>query len=414
MPKQPEANHNPVEQVVALHRPSFAGQTLVASAPATWPLIGEHTDPAGGIVVTYLGHLRTAVAMTPRLDDEIQVTAYTPDGAVRETWTAELAHNAPADSPGDSATVDDPAQRIAHLIESLLHRQLLSRETHGYDVSVASNIPLDAGLGEVAALDSAVALALTTDSEDAGSAPHAAKIAEACIANAGQLQPEQGRYRYISALRGHAHGAHVVDYADNSITPLSDVLDALDAAAVVVQVPREFTPQHEELARRYAFFRDAAKAFAAENLRLLPDASPRVLDWLKAVHKVKGTENEPSLEQAQEWLNFAEQETSRAQKVVHAIRSRRNNEVPPLLVASQDGLDEQFGICGTDTALAQLLVSRGALGARSVDAGNSAAVVAVVPVAKVDNFAADLHDDGLETVVLGAGEPGHVHEANED
>lgn len=410
MPSQPQANPTTDlhQQVVALHRPSIAGRVLVASAPGTWPLIGEHTDPAGGIVVTYLTSARTAVVLSPRLDDAIKVAAFNQDGVASGTWRAELSDGASGEPAASGA---DPATRIAYLIETLVHRQLISRETHGYDVTALSDIPPQACLGEVAAFDAAVALALTGDSEDSGSAPHAAKLAEACAACATGLPPEQARYRYISALRGHAPGAHVVDYADGSITPLSDVLAALNAGAVMVQVPREFTPKHEELARRYAFFRDAAKAFGAENLRLLPEATPRVLDWLKAVHKVNGSEATPSLEEAQAWLNFAEQETARARAVVHAIRSRRTADVPRLLFESQQSLDEQLGVCEADTTVVELLQSRGALGARSIDAGNSIAVVAIVPLQKLENFTADLSHDGFASEVLHSGQPGTVYPA---
>ena len=46
----------------------------VASAPATWNVIGEHVDYYGGVAVIGLVDLRAAVAVSPRTDDVIRVT----------------------------------------------------------------------------------------------------------------------------------------------------------------------------------------------------------------------------------------------------------------------------------------------------------------------------------------------------
>ena len=140
-----------------------------------------------------------------------------------------------------------------------------------------------------------------------------------------------------------------------------------------------------------------------ESLRHLPDAAPRVRDWLEAVHKVHGPSGVPSLQEATRWLEFFEAETRRAQSMVPLLRSRNVAELSDIVAASQRALNDDYSVSGTDSALAQLCRSRGAVTARSAHAGVSNGVIAVVETTHASNFAADLVDDGLEVIELRPG-----------
>lgn len=69
MPVWPHPEVNVVDHALQLHSRRIGCKSdliSAASAPATWSLIGDHTDHAGGVVLTSLSDLRTAVAISPR------------------------------------------------------------------------------------------------------------------------------------------------------------------------------------------------------------------------------------------------------------------------------------------------------------------------------------------------------------
>ena len=65
-------NNDLISNVVEYHT-TAAGRApeALATAPATWSLIGEHTDHAGGIVLLSLCQARVAAAISPRPDRTI-------------------------------------------------------------------------------------------------------------------------------------------------------------------------------------------------------------------------------------------------------------------------------------------------------------------------------------------------------
>ena len=309
------------------------------------------------------------------------------------------------------------------------------------NITVVSAITPNSGLGEYAAIDSALALALQSDAPDVDEAPLRARLAEVC-AQAGELFSSTVtlRARYSAALRGAGAGTgsnagsstgskagsgagaqvSVLDYADGSLTkavhPVSRELAAF--AVTVPQVistnddtshgdtnagnttPRDdsettaATGQSDEIRTRNRFVDSARQAFGAQSLRLLPDAPARVTQWLSAVHQVHGTDGVPELHESRTWLDFHAAETERAQRFAHAIRSQRARDIWPLLRDSQQALQDDYTL-DASMELAQLCQVRGAIGARAAAAGTSRAVIAYVDKKKAENFAHDLVADGL-------------------
>ena len=127
-----------------------------------------------------------------------------------------------------------------------------------------------------------------------------------------------------------------------------------------------------------------------------------MIEWLTAVHKVHGTDDTPSIGDAAAWLAFEERETERAQQMARVLRSRRTEDIWPLLAQSQSGLTGPYGLLGSE-AMVQLAMVRGALGARAASAGNVEAVIAGVEGRHAKNFARDMADDGLVVIRLGRG-----------
>lgn len=417
MPMWPTAETSAADRARAAHREEVgADPDRVAHAPATWLLIGEHVDHSGGVVLAALAEPEVAVALSPRNDDLLKVTVHrTTPGGVRHSddqvsmgVVAELAaarqsgvddRGRPGGPPAPEA---GPAVRLGGIVWTLIHRQLLSRDTGGLDVTVVTDIPDGMGLGDEAALDAAFVLALLGDAPDLDDAPVRTRLAEVCSQAAEMFSPAPPlRARHTVALRGSRDAVSVIDYADGSVTQAPHPQSAaLEFFAISVDGAR--TRRSGEIARRRSFMEDACHAFGTESLRLLPDAPQRVVEWLTAVHRVHGTEDTPSVGEAAAWLAFEEHETARAQQLARALRSRRMADVWPLLAQSQSGLTGPYGLPGSE-AMVQLCLMRGALGARAASAGNVEGVIAGVQGRHAENFARDLSEDGLVLVRLGRG-----------
>ncbi|WP_080793964.1 galactokinase family protein [Corynebacterium pacaense] len=402
---------------IAYHRELFNEEpTGTATAPATWSLIGEHTDHAGGIVVAALAQWTTSVSVAPASGDTVSV-AIVGEGGVdrREAEFAEILALAAAKQDEDPvrATPPPPAGpeiRLGGLVWTMVHRQLLSRDTRGVNITVISTIPQGCGLGEDAALETATALALYA--EDTREAPVRARLAEACTQAAIMFNPTAPlRARHTVALRGDRSRVSVVNYADCSVTQIAHPVSATSGLrALAVSAP--FTPgtaggnttEPQVLLQRRRFLDEAARAFSVESLRLLPDAPTRVADWLAAMHEVVSRPDLPTLTAARDWLGFWEDETLRAQRTVSALRSRRRSDIARLLGESQEDLGARYQLISTDGALAQLCLARGALSARSSSAGLSSAVIVLIDARSTENFSADLSADGLLVVPLDHGD----------
>lgn len=394
-----------------------AAPAHVASAPATWSLIGEHIDHFGGVTIMGLNDMRAAVAVGPRTDGTVRVHCQHADGTTSEESitmdqvSALAAEQQPTvDEEGQPIEPPAPqgglAARLGGIIHTMINRQLLTRDTAGADITVVTDIPATAGLGAAAAIDVATALALLGDADDPHDAPLRARLAEVCAQAVGTFAHYPAlRARHSAALRGTGDAITIIDYADGSVTQAPHVVNQ-EVAAFVLAVPGEFDSAEAvaDIRARERFVDKACVAFGAESLRLLPDAPQRVLEWLAAVHKVHGPENQPTIAQATAWLNFYAEETERAQAVARALRSRRGAELFPLLTQSQSALATVYGFDSAEK-LAELATARGALAARSAHAGTSTAVIAYVPHTKAHNFAADLAADGLLVVPIAAGTP---------
>ncbi|MDO5031320.1 galactokinase family protein [Corynebacterium sp.] len=419
MPARPAA-----ERARAAHLDAVGiAPTHVASAPATWSVIGEHIDHYGGVTIMGLASPRAAAAISPRTDGAIAVHLIDSTGQASEdsTTLAELSELAAAQSPGvdsEGQPILPPAPqgtiavRLGGIIHTLINRQMLSRETAGMDITVVNDIPDNAGLGALSAADVATALALLGEADDLNEAPMRARVADVCSQAVRTFAAHPPlRARHSAALRGAGETITIIDYADGSVTQAPHAVNK-ELAAFAVAVPGEFDASEAitDIRQRERFIDDACHAFGTESLRLLPDASPRVIDWLTAVHKVYGPENQPTIQDASAWLAFYGHETERAKDLARALRSRRGADLFPLLNQSHSALSTMYGFASADK-LVQLASLRGAVAARAAHAGTAHAMIAYVPAASAENFAADLSAEGLLIVPLDAGETASLDNA---
>lgn len=411
----------------------------VGHAPATYSLIGEHTDRFGGVVLMGLSHQRAAVAVSARDDQLIAVDATTPAGRLsgQVSWSAltevarasESPHpgapfGADAEQPGPRVRAgDSPADpgaelalEVSAVLWSMIHRQLASRELTGLSVTIASEVPEGVGLGSGAAVTTALAVGLAQlDPTFVDDPPTRTKIAEALSASS-QLSGQHAtlRARYFAALRGQAGKLAVIDYADNSVAMI-EVPSSANYQTVLAYPTRTYDAAAalHVLHRQDDLIARAEQSFSVPSLRQLPDAAVRVAQLVAAVHEVLGEDQAPGLKDTRAWLGFWDRETRRAQQAARALRTQNWAEFLDVLNESQADITASYGLpgAGRDAPAAGLAKQLAATGVRSVRcaaAGLTQAVLAVVssPILPAVGAAAGEHEQDYCTVALSPGYPG--------
>lgn len=365
------------EKVRALHTQRTGAQPAhVATAPATWVLIGENVDHFGGVTVVGLGDLRAAAAVSPREDDLITLHAESLHSPVA-TGEATLAQLA-------EGVIEDPLmRRVVGLVQTMITRQVLSRDTAGLDITVVSEIPVGAGLGALYAGDAAIALALAGGNAEVNDPPMRTRLAEVCSHAVGTYSSLAVlRARHTVALRGTPEQVTVVDYADGSVAPAPHPGKlGVRIFSIAKAWGQPYGEQKERIATWRGFIDDAVGNFGVASLRELPDNVDRVVEWVEA-RRDAGDETAPEPQTARRWVQFCETETLRSLAAAKALRSRRGNELFTLLNSPTEAHDLE-----TPDALVALALQRGATAARPAAAGTSQAVIAFVPVQEADEFA---------------------------
>ncbi|WKD59664.1 Galactokinase [Corynebacterium caspium DSM 44850] len=347
-----------------LHKPSIKNAPIFsAQAPASWMVIGEHCDHFGGVSVVQLLEQQVYVALSLRKDTKVHLKAHFPDGLLKDTATLEkistqLNEQQPrTDSEGQPISPPFPSGSLAHRLGGIAtvmaNRQLLRRDRTGFDITVTSDLPLSSGLGVLEAMDAACALALVQPHErDHEVPPLRLKLAESCVQAVNLISAHPApTARHHAILRSPNIVGTILDFADGSLTHLPHILPPRWQALSVV--PAAQTAQNyldsvaelgKEIRRRHRFLDRACQAFGVDSLRLLPDAPVRVTQWLEAVHQVYGPANIPSLAEASKWLDFWDAETSRAARVVNAVRGLQHHKAMELLAASATSATSNYGL----------------------------------------------------------------------
>lgn len=385
----------------------------IGSAPATWNLIGEHTDSFGGVVILGLGEARAWCAVSRRTDDIIAVDATTPSGRGRQetSWPRVEKQALAADHP----VTTQLAEKLGLVLWVMVHRQFVSRDVTGINVTAVSEVPDGMGLGEQDALEVALAMALAALSPGTpDDPPNRSRIADCCTQAARISSRAPGlRARRWAALRGQSDRLAVINYADGSLTPRPLPPEAtLTPLVVRAQAP---TPQVLSSYEDIFVYQDrlidsAAKAFNAQSLRHLPEASDRVTQWLAARQEVVGDKNLPEVPLARRWLTWWERETARATSVASGLRARHIDAAFELVNSSHRDLIDSFLAPGTAAGPPAVrtgaeALDAGAISARLASAGVTDACIACVPQPRVPRWASSLGDAGYRVTAVGNGEP---------
>ena len=324
------------------------------AAPGRVNLIGEHTDYNDGFVLPLAIDRSTTITVGRRSDRLLRV-ASTFEAGVHE---ASLDALEPADMQGWSAYVFGIAWALAEKGTDLAG-------SFGLDVFVESDVPVGAGLSSSAAIECAVAVALT----DLWSLD----VTRPFLASVGQLAENEavgaptGIMDQSASLLGRADSAVFLDCRSLD----AEVIDLGFARASLELLVIDTHVSHAHATGGYAARRASceagARALGVGSLRDLDDDDlPRAAEVLddETFRRVRHviTENQRVLD------------------TVRTLRLSGPAAIGPLLDASHISMRDDFEISVPELDLAvSTAVAAGAIGARMTGGGFGGAAIALVP-----------------------------------
>jgi galactokinase len=329
----------------------------VFSAPGRVNLIGEHTDHNEGHVLPFAIDRRCAVAVGRRDDDVVTVRSeQAPDDPVTAT-TSGLT-----DARGWSAY-------------ALGTVWALGATGHGWDLVVAGDVPLGAGLSSSAALESAVGLAVASLS----GAPQPDRWA---IAKAGRRAENEvvgapvGIMDQAASLLCREGAALLIDCRTLATDDVDLGLEAAGLTALVIDTRVRHDLADGGYAARRRDCETAAERLGVPALRDVTEDRLTRLDGasLRRARHVVGEE-------------------ARVREVVTSLRAGRPAEVGPVLTASHASLRDDYEVSTVELdAAVESACGAGALGARLIGGGFGGSVLALVGRADVDAVTAAVAD----------------------
>ncbi|PVZ09102.1 galactokinase [Actinomycetospora cinnamomea] len=334
----------------------------VFSAPGRVNLIGEHTDHNEGHVLPFAIDRRCRVAAGHRDDDVVTVrSAQAPDAPV--TTTLDALHRARGWS--------------AYALGTLWALREEGPAGAGWDLVVAGDVPLGAGLSSSAALECAVALAVAELSgADLDRPPFdrppfdRPPFDRAALARAGRRAENDvvgapvGIMDQAASLLCREGSALLLDCRTLEARDVALGLEDRGLVTLVVDT----RVRHDLADGGYADRRAACVAAAAAlGVPALRDATPEMLDVLdddlrrRARHVVT--------------------EQARVHRVVEHLRAGRPADVGPELTASHASLRDDFEVSVPALdAVVETACGHGALGARLIGGGFGGSVLVLAPV----------------------------------
>ncbi|MGM1063284.1 galactokinase [Saccharothrix sp. Mg75] len=317
----------------------------VFEAPGRINLIGEHTDYNDGFVLP-IALPQTARVIAARRDDGVLRVASKQAGGTTEVRVVDLVPGAVTGWAAYAAGVVWALRDAGHPIG-------------GFGLLVDGSVPLGAGLSSSAALESAVALAVTELSGVSLDRRELARIAQRAENEfVGVPCGVMDQSASLLAREGHALLLDTRSMRTEHI-PFDLFGHGLSLLVVDTKAPHRLV-DGEYAARRRDCHR-AAALLGVPALRDLRDADHDLPDTLaRRVRHVVG-------------------ENHRVLEVADLLRSDRVRDVGPLLTASHESLrdDYQVTVPELDTAV-DVLLAEGALGARMTGGGFGGCVIALV------------------------------------
>lgn len=331
-------------------------------SPGRVNLIGEHTDYNGGFVLPFAIDRRTLVALGARDDGMLRVASTFSDDVVEVPLSELAAAQAAHSLRGWAAYPLGVAWALGEFGADLA-------AVPGADILIDSTVPVGAGLSSSAAIESAVAIALTEVWQLGLSREVLAQVGQRAENDA--VGAPTGIMDQSASLLGHADSAVFLDCRslEAEVVPLG--FDAAGLAILVIDTG----VKHEHSTGGYGERRASCEAGAAtlgvDTLREITvdelDRAARLLDdvtYRRVRHVV--TENQRVLD------------------TVGLLRSEGPTAIGALLDASHRSLRDDFEVSVPELDLAvETALGSGALGARMTGGGFGGAAIALVPLESV-------------------------------
>ena len=379
------------QRAAELFRETFGEEPEgVWSAPGRVNLIGEHTDYNGGLCLPIALPHRTYAAVRHRDDGRLRMVSAQGEDLV-EASLDEVGPGAPEGWAAYVAGVPWALARAGH-------------EVTGFDVAVDGGVPLGAGLSSSAALECAVAAAVS-DCCGLGlldSPAGRAALADACVeAENTVAQAPTGGMDQSAAMLASAGHALLLDCRDSSTEQVPFDLDAHGLALLVVDTRAEHSLVDGQYAERRDSCEQAARELGVATLREVP--SDGLDDALASL----------SGDLLRRRARHVVTEIARVEAAREALRHDDFERLGELFLESHASMRDDFEISvpELDTAVTAA-TDAGALGARMTGGGFGGSAIALVrredteaAQAAVEKAFADHGFTAPECFVVTASEP---------
>jgi galactokinase len=341
-------------------------------APGRANLIGEHTDYNEGWVLPFALARGVVAAAARRGDGVLAVSSRQAPGTA---VTARLDDLAPGSVTGWAAY---PAGVAWALREAGL-------DVPGASLAIDSDLPQGAGLSSSAALECAVALALTGLAGLTVARPRLAALARR--AENEFVGVPSGMMDQSASLLCEAGHALLLDCRDGGtvLVPFDPAAAGLRLLLVDTRARHELTGG--EYASRRAECEEAARQLGVPSLRYATDARG-ALDRLGPVLRRRA--------------RHVISDNRRVHAVADLLRTGDIGAIGPLLTASHASLRDDFEVSWPEADVAvEAAAGGGALGARMIGGGFGGSVLALLPAARDSEVRA-----AIRAAYAGRGWPG--------
>jgi len=346
----------------------------VWSAPGRVNLIGEHTDYNEGLCLPIALPQRTYAAVALRTDRRLRLRSL-QSPTQYEIDLEDIRPGNPSGWGGYAAGVLWALQDAGH-------------QVRGLDLMLDGHVPLGAGLSSSAALECAVAAAVSDlmDLHLLGDDSARAGLAAICVNAENTIaQAPTGGMDQSAALRCQAGHGLLLDCRDGSVEQVPFDLSADGLALLVMDTRAEHQLVDVQYAQRRASCEDASQQLGLASLR---EVAFNDLD--QALDRLSGN-------RIRARARHVVTEIERVRQMVALLRAGRLPDVGSLLNASHASMRDDFEISCTELDVAvEAATTHGALGARMTGGGFGGSAIALVPAdssAKVTSAVMDAFSD---------------------
>lgn len=338
-------------------------------APGRVNLIGEHTDYNEGLVLPFAINRSTTVAVSIRADRTVRLVSSFGEA---EAVLFDLDTFAPEDAHGWSAYPAGVAWEL----------EQAGVQVPGFELYVSSDVPVGAGLSSSAALECAVALAL---SELSGARLERTELADiGRRAENNVVGAPTGIMDQYASMLGTKNSSVYLDCRDGKSVPVPLGLEESGLVCLVIDTK----VSHAHADGGYA----ARRSSCAQGAQQLGVAALRDLDSTD-LPRAERTLDPETFRRVRHIIT----ENERVARTVDLLRTHGPHAIGDLLDASHQSMRDDFEIsCPELNLAADTARANGAIGARMTGGGFGGSAIALVPAdaarrvvdAVLDGFAA--------------------------